>query len=119
MKWLWFYIICWKHRNDTRFELFELYTLILKAARRSAYDLNHASSDISMSSYKSEEERSESVEFYWERAHHWLEIFSPTGAKDYRHKLHMEIWNLENKIEKLQKLCDENGIKHDGDEIPF
>jgi hypothetical protein len=119
VKWLWFYIVCWKHRNDTRFEFFEQYTLVLKAARRCGYDLSHAATDIFMSYTKSEEERSKSEEFYSDRSQQWLEIFAPTGAKDYRHKLHMEIWELERKVDKLKKLCEENGIQHDIDEIPF
>lgn len=114
MKWLWFYIICWKHRNDTRFEFFEQYTLILKAARRCGYDLHHAAANMFWSTTEDKE-----YKFYADRADGWLDIFSPTGAKDYRHKLHMDIWNLEMKVKKLQKLCDENGIEHDGDEIPF
>ena len=116
MRWLWFYIICWKHRNDTRFELFEQYTLVLKAARRCAYDLRHAGGDMF---WNREDEEDEKYEFYSDRADNWLQIFAPTGAKDYRHKLHMEIWELESKVDKLKKLCEENGIQHDIDEIPF
>jgi len=116
MKWLWFYIVCWKHRNDTRFEMFEQYTLVLKAARRCAYDLNHAAGRMFWD--KTEPEDKE-YKFYADRADGWLEIFSPTGGKDYRHKLHLEIFELEHKVEKLKNLCEENGIEYDADEIPF
>jgi len=112
MKWLWFYVVCWKHRNDTRAEFIEQYTLILKAARRCGYDLRHAADDLCRNG-------GDDYTFYDERADGWLDIFSPTGAKDYRHKLHLEIWNLESKVDKLKKLCEENGIEHDADEIPF
>lgn len=100
------------HRNDDREELFEQYALILKAARRCAYDLAHASSDLWFAT------RKENI--YHERHQMWLEIFEPTGAKDYRHKLHLEIDNLEYEIKRLQKVCTENNIDFvDQDAIPF
>ena len=113
MKKLWFYIVCWKHRKYTRFEMFEQYVLILKAARRCAYDLGHASSEIKHND-------NFGSDFYWEQHEGWLDIFSPTGAKDYRHKLHQQIDNREYEIERLKKLCVKNGIDpEDPDAIPF
>lgn len=113
MKWLWFYIVCWKHRDDTRFEMLQQYTLVLKAARRCGYDLRHAADSFFRI------ENAADHRFYSDRAEGWLDIFAPTGAKDYRHRLHMDIWELEMKVEKLKKLCEENGIEHDADDIPF
>lgn len=115
MKKLWFYIVCWKHRNDTRFELLEQYVLILKAARRCGYDLRHAADKLCW-----DEKDKEDFEFFSARAEGWLDIFAPTGAKDYRHQLHMDIWNLESKVEKMKKVCDEAGVEYeDPDIIPF
>ena len=114
MKWLWFYIVCWKHRNDTRYELLEQYTLVLKAARRSAYDLRHAAINLHMADSFDKEELREYALRYEERAEHWLDIFAPDGGKDYRHNLHQEIWKAENKVTKLIQLCKDNGV-----EVPY
>ena len=109
MRALWFYILCWKHRNDTRYEMFEQYTLVLKAARRCAYDLRHAASGV-----KDEGES----KIYHDRAYMWQEIFSPTGGKDYRHRMHGEIRQLESEISRLLKVLKDNGIE-ETKHIPF
>ena len=109
MRTLWFYIVCWKYRKDTRYEMFEQYTLVLKAARRCAYDLRHAADGA-----KDKEE----AKIYHDRAYMWQEIFSPTGGKDYRHRMHSEIWKLESEIERLLKVLNENGIE-ETKHIPF
>lgn len=50
----------------------------------------------------------------------WLDIFSPTGGKDYRHDLHREIDSLEYEIKRLENVCKSAGIKYeDPDAIPF
>lgn len=119
MKWLWFYIVCWKHRSDTHEQLFEQYTLVLKAARRCAYDMDHAATTIWRLGRDKGDTRGD-CEFYSERSREWLKIFSPTGGKDYRHRLHDDIRHLEYEIERLKKVCEENGVDHvDPDAIPF
>ena len=108
----WKQLIKFLHRKDDRAELFEQYTLILKAARRCAYDLKHADHDVWRVTRK--------PSGYHERSLMWLEIFEPTGAKDYRHKLHHKIDDLHSTIARLNALCEENGIDPiDPDAIPF
>lgn len=117
MRKLWFYMVCWKHRNDTRFEFFEQYTLILKAARRCAYDMNHCASDLSMANSQTGKK---SLFDYHEMSQMWQELFSPTGGKDYRHRLHLNAWELESEIKRLKRLCADNNIDStDPDGIPF
>ena len=73
--------------------LLEQYTLVLKAARRCAYDLGHAASEC---------KDRDMGKLYHARHNMWLEIFSPTGGKDYRHDLHRQIAQLEREIEDLK-----------------
>lgn len=117
MRLLWFYIVCWKHRNDCRFEFFEQYTLVLKAARRCAYDLTHCAGDLSLELSRNNEK---SIVDYHKRSQMWQDIFSPTGGKDYRHDLHYDIDKAEREVTRLQELCTKNGIDYyDPNGIPF
>ena len=94
-----------KLRGDLpRDHLEENYLILLKSARRCAYDLRHAGSDLSM--YPDDGLRPD----YSERAHYWLKIFAPDGIKNYRHEMHQEIWRLEREIERLTELCKKNNI---------
>jgi hypothetical protein len=109
MKYLWFYFVCWKHRSFTRLAMFEQYTLVLKAARRCAYDLKHASAA-----------REEDGPMFYERSNMWLEVFSPTGGKNYRHELHSDIDSRDAEIERLKQVLIHNGLDpEDPDRIPF
>ena len=109
MKALWFYLVCWKHRKTPRYEMLDQYTLVLKAARRCAYDLRHAADGV---------KDTEEAKIYHERAYMWQEIFSPTGGKDYRHRMHQEIFSLECDVARLMKILKENGIEAEK-EFPF
>lgn len=91
--------------------------LTIMAARRCAYDLKHASADIDILNSRCGEQ---SLINYYERANHWQEIFSPNGGKEYRHRLHQKIFELEFEITKLKKLLKDNNIPfQDNDDIPF
>ena len=114
------------YRPDS--ELRELNRLLVKAGRRSAYDLKHAANDLHVMSnllkqYGYENERRlEEHNFYLDRACMWLAIFSPADdGKSYRDRLHQRIYDLEMLIEKYQKLLNELGIEDPirADEIPF
>ena len=117
MKMLWFYIICWKQRNKPFSELAQQYELTLKAARRCAYDLSHCSSELYM--YTDNKNISPWAD-YESMSRNWLDIFSPDGIKNYRHALHGEISRLESDVDRLRRLCLENGIDpNDPHGIPF
>ncbi|MDS1141764.1 hypothetical protein RE432_15085 [Pusillimonas sp. SM2304] len=80
----------------------ELMELIVKAGRRCAYDLAHAADWLpdpgSQATYRA-------------RAKMWINIFDPAnGPKDYRHRLHQEIFMLERRIERLKALCIKHGV---------
>jgi hypothetical protein len=114
---LWFYVICWKYRNTPFFELADQYSLLLKAARRCSYDMSHCSSELDMALSRTNEKAI--IDFH-ERSRMWLGLFNPDGGKDYRHRLHHDINNLDLEISRLKRLCDEHKINHeDPDRIPF
>lgn len=118
VKRLWFYIVCWKHRNTPFYELADQYSLVLKAARRCAYDLKHAGSDLEL--YAKHTDGGKIGNDYWERSKMWLGIFSPTGGKDYRHRMHVEIMTLELEVVRLKRLCMDNGVNsEDINKVPF
>lgn len=104
-----------KWKNTPYSDMVQIHELTIMAARRCAYDLNHASQEIFRFTYLHGEK---SIIDYEARARHWLNIFSPTGGKDYRHRLHTQISELEFKVEKLKKLLKENNIPFEED-IPF
>ncbi len=89
-------------------ELFELQT---KAGRRCAYDLVHAADGI-----RDPEQR----ELFRNRAKLWLTIFNPSdGIKDYRNRLHRDIFDLEIKMGKMNDRIVELGGQPDEFELPF
>lgn len=96
--------------GDPKDHLSEVHALLIKTARRCAYDLAHAAGDVR------DEEWSK---FYHARSQHWLKIFEPDGMKNYRHQLHHDIESLESQNRALVKLLDENNIKHPYGEMPF
>lgn len=105
MKKFFFLLLYWQHRNTPYDEVFEQYTLVLKAARRCAYDLAHAADMIDRRGHYAE-----FSEIFAKNARMWLGIFSPTGAKDYRHRLHQEANMLELRVERLRDFCQKNGL---------
>ncbi|URC15278.1 hypothetical protein GD1_154 [Paraglaciecola Antarctic GD virus 1] len=116
MRWLWFYIICWRYRNTPYYDLVETYTLTLKAARRCAYDLNHCAGELGMEASRN---GTKLLFDYHQFSHHWQEIFTPEGGKNYRHLLHNKIDMMDLEISRLKRLCEQHNIDHSDDEIPF
>lgn len=80
-----------KHENFEK----EHYELLLKSARRCAYDLKHSAAT---------QQSPEFMQIYMQRAEMWIGIFSPDGIKNYRHELHQE-------IDRLRSLLRMNGIE--------
>lgn len=104
-------LIKWYMRKTPNDELVTLLSLNIMAARRCAYDLKHASQ-----SCDNEYERN----LYYKRSQQWLNIFCPSGIKDYKHGLIKEINTLELKLEYYKKLCKDNNLKIlEEDDIPF
>lgn len=95
--------------NSPAHVLVEEHLLLVLAARRCAYDLKHAASEL---------ERYDASDNYSDRCEMWLNIFTPDGTKIYRSRFHREINQLERDIEKYKKVLEENGIKYDPD-VPF
>lgn len=118
------FIATWQCMDTTFMHQNEMHRLLIRAATRCAYDLQHAASAVYFSDPDSEtmsciagvpEHR-----IYSERAEQWIKIFDPKGVKDYRDSLHFEIYDLESKVDKLKKKLQENGIDIEGDDdIPF
>lgn len=71
-----------------------IHDLLLKAARRCAYDLSHAASEISVTG-------GDSTLFY-ERAQMWQRTFSPDGLKLYHSELSNKIQMLERELHDLR-----------------
>lgn len=90
----------------------ELLELIVKVARRCAYDLRHAADDMS---------DKKTAELFHSRAATFLTIFDPAdGGKNYRHRLHNEIDDLATKVSGLRQLCKDNNIECGKyDDFPF
>ena len=90
---------------DIQEDLQQMYELLTMSARRCAYDLRHAAD---MIDYKGPDK--EFHKLFSERASYWIGLFAPDGMKNYRHNLHMEIFQLECKVDKLKKILKENNI---------
>jgi hypothetical protein len=80
----------------------EHYLILLKSARRCAYDLRHAGSELNM-------QKEKPFLDFEQRAQMWIDIFAPDGVKNYRLDLHNEIFRLELKIKELEKQVVELG----------
>jgi hypothetical protein len=90
-------------------DLKELYELTAKVARRCMYDLKHCIDELS--------EEKQAV--YLPRFRNFETILeAASGTKDYRHRLHHEIWGLEFENDKLKKLLKKHGID-EPPEVPF
>jgi hypothetical protein len=95
--WLW-----WLYRNQATGSLAESHLILLKSARRCAYDLRHAQDNIQDKWCREKFDR---------RATFWLEIFSPTGVKDYRLEMITQIEKLEYEVFCLRRELAEHGIE--------
>lgn len=93
----------------------EHYHLLLKSAIRCMRDLDHCVAFIDNAKIRN---------LFSKRLEVWGTIFSPDGMRDYKHRLHNEIRNLEMENAALKKVLAEAGIpmpiicKEDKD-IPF
>ncbi len=92
--------------------LLEEHDLLIRAARRCAYDLGHAASDVKDPIFS---------QMYHDAHYHWLDIFEKggEGGKHYRHRLHGEISRLEFQIKKIREILKENNLEDPTKEIPF
>jgi len=102
------FVTVWQLCNTPFSVLAERYRLLSKNALRCAYDLRHVVAFI---------QDKEMQEMFSERTEMWIKILDPTGNKNYRDELHLRIYELESKNEKLKKILEENGLYDD--EIPF
>lgn len=99
----------WNLRKAPHSELRQLNELVIKSARRCAYDLRHAASYIAMTEPVSG--LPPECEIFHERARYWLSVFNPAdGGKNYHSTLGNEISKLELEVERLEKLCRDNNI---------
>lgn len=105
LKWFW--------RDTSRSELEQIHELVVLAARRCAYDLKHAGSQIQI-------ECKDDFINYCERADHWLAIFNAgSQGKHYRHELHLELNNALYLIERYRSFLKKEGIKDPYPDDPF
>lgn len=87
--------------NELQDDITELYELTVKLARRCTYDLRHIV-ECSSSEFK---------DLYMPRLKNYETIFeAATGTKDYRHRLHRRISELEFKVKELQELLVKSGV---------
>lgn len=88
--------------------------LLVKAGRRCAYDLKHATDFM-----KGDDDLRDALVKSYEK---WLTVFNPgDDGKNYRHRLHHTIIELDRKCETLMAICKRNKIETpwDEDELPF
>jgi hypothetical protein len=90
----------------------ELHDVLLRSARRCAYDLRHAADEIADQRLR---------KGFGDRADMWVGIFASGNAlKDYRLELHREIQKRDVEIARLRTLCEANGVSPVGpNELPF
>lgn len=88
--------------------LAEHYLILLKSARRCAYDLRHAADML-----PSEGPDANFSQIFRDRAHQWIGIFAPDGIKNYKLELHQEMFRIECEVRRLIKLCKDNGVDAD------
>lgn len=102
-----------KWANTPKEDMAEIHELIVKSARRCAYDLKHTITTL----YRYDEEL---AEFYDSRCDIWLNIFENDAGKKYRHDLHKEISRLNGRIKFLENILNEHNIDYSKkDDIPF
>jgi hypothetical protein len=93
----------WVYRDQSKNALANSYLILLKSARRCAYDLRHATDNIPSEHW--------TYQTFKDRSSFWLEIFSPTGVKDYRLAMIGQIEKLESEVKELRKELHEHGIR--------
>lgn len=82
--------------EDILTDTIETLELTIRAARRCAYDLRHCAGEIA---------NAEKSKLFSERADYYVALFqSGNACKDYRHKLHHTINELEMQLDTLRKL---------------
>lgn len=99
----------------------ETHEMLLRCARRCAYDLRHATDEISrLASYAGPRADKDLLLMYRERSDHWVSLFATGNAmKDYRLELEREITKRDLEIARLQRLCEVNDIAHEAPGCPF
>lgn len=122
MQWLEKQIIRWDLRSTPRHELQEMYILLIMAARRCSYDMNHCANEFNMS-YKTKEDEwcRQRMRFWHDTSHYWQGLFEVDSGKRYRHELHHKIWELEDEVKKYEKILEDAGIPDPikGNKLPF
>lgn len=91
------------YRDRSRNCLADSHLILLKSARRCAHDLSHAVDLIQPSCRLGE--------LFEDRARYWLQIFSPTGVKDYRLEIYNKIDQLEAEVMALRAELASHGIQ--------
>jgi hypothetical protein len=91
----------WKFRDETFRSLAESYLILLKSARRCAYDLRHAADAIPAGYYN---------DIFDERSRSWVKLFAADGIKDYRLEMHRDIDALRREVDALRAELLEHGI---------
>lgn len=92
----------------------ETHEILIRCARRCAYDLSHVVQLIDPN-FNSIAER------MIERSKHWVDLFkSGNSMKDYRIHLYTLIENKDKEIKRLRKLIKDNNIQDfESEEMPF
>ena len=100
--------------NDPIQDMKELNRVIIRAARRCAYDLGHAAGEI---------KDPDTQKIFWDRHYMWLNVFNPVnGGKDYRDELHRRISFLEHRVDAFIKLCENSKVDYSEitiNDLPF
>lgn len=96
-------LLRWRLRHYPVDSLREAYYFTLKSARRCAHDLEHATNSLGFDSWQYEE--------FAHRAEHWLELFSPSGMKNYRQEVFDQMDGLEHEVKSLRLELTEAGIE--------
>lgn len=88
--------------GDILKDTIETLELTIRAARRCAYDYRHCANDV-----RDKERR----KLYLERSDYYVDLFqSGNSCKDYRHKLHQTIDELEMRVDRLRDVLKKAGI---------
>lgn len=91
-------------------ELVELHDVLLKAARRCAYDLSHALDMVTLP----EADETQLLPAMRARCNLWIDIFAGAdGLKDYRNRLHRRIEELEWDLLQAETALKKHGIEHE------
>ena len=90
--------------------IIETHEIMIRCARRCAYDLDHA---VDMIRLDEGDWRVEIRDMLRQKARYWIGLFaSGNSVKDYRLRLHADLDDRDREIERLRGLCEANGIDH-------